>query len=1035
MKTTLWLTLTLLTFMTLVFLPDSFAQVSSPEYVVRVIYFLPNDRQPKPDIDKMLDSQIKEAQRFFADQLEAHGFDRKTFRIETDGTGNAIVHHVNGQHDDAYYQNPSIGGSTGAVDEIAEQFDMSKNIYYIVLDSSSNLIDGRGITGWASGNGVNGVAFVTAFEKVPTIHELGHAFGLDHDYRPDFKAKRIYTKLDFRELMTTSFCAAEWLDANRYFNSAQPDVDAPSTIHMLPPQLESPPNVIRLRFEVSDNNGVHQVQLSGSTPYARGVPGLIACESVKGSRHSTVEFIFNPIRRESYVTLSVIDLYGNLRGNAYSIDLTALVPNPAPVSIPDLNLAAAVRNSLVDLNANNPITQLDMISLTRLIAENTTQITDLTGLEHAVSVSYLGLNNNRISDLTPLTGLTYLSDLHLHGNQISNLTPLAGLTHLDTLVLSSNSRISNLTPLAGLTDLWQLHLYGNQISDIAPLAGFTHLWSLYLYNNQISDLTPLAKLTQLVHLGLGNNQISDIAPLAELTQLGHLGLGNNQISDITTLRNLTNLQGLRLSSNQISDITTLRNLTNLRKLHLQSNQITDVSPLVGLVNLEELYLAGNPIEDLAPLQTLLANNPNLKIDIDVPPATSLTFSPNTIADQTFTVGEVVNLALPIATGGAAPYTYTLAPLPGGLSFNATERELSGTPTTVETTTATYTATDANGTSASLTFTITVQAKPTFNPNVIADQTFTVGKPVNLTLPIATGGTPPYTYTLTPLPGGLSFRATERVLSGTPTMAETTTTTYTLTDAANVSASLTFTIDVILDLDVNGDGQVTVLDLAIVALFYGVRVPDGLNLPADVNADGIVNILDLTAVAQGIDAAGGIQGFLQQEIEAALLAVAEQAAEIEAIAEAPNASSRGNLAYHNVAAALTDAKHLATSDVHLKKGVRVVLEELLQLLTKMKAIPETSALLPNYPNPFNPETWIPYQLAEAADVTLTIYAVDGTVVRTLALGHQPIGIYQGKSRAAYWDGKNELGEPVASGVYFYTLTAGEFIATRKMLIRK
>ncbi|MCY3552591.1 MAG: T9SS type A sorting domain-containing protein [Candidatus Poribacteria bacterium] len=99
------------------------------------------------------------------------------------------------------------------------------------------------------------------------------------------------------------------------------------------------------------------------------------------------------------------------------------------------------------------------------------------------------------------------------------------------------------------------------------------------------------------------------------------------------------------------------------------------------------------------------------------------------------------------------------------------------------------------------------------------------------------------------------------------------------------------------------------------------------------------------------------------------------------------------------------------------------------------LPDNTQLLANYPNPFNPETWIPYDLSEATDVTLTIYAVNGQVVRELALGHQPAGIYQSKSRAAYWDGRNRLGEPVASGVYFYTLTAGTFTATRKLLIRK
>ena len=100
-----------------------------------------------------------------------------------------------------------------------------------------------------------------------------------------------------------------------------------------------------------------------------------------------------------------------------------------------------------------------------------------------------------------------------------------------------------------------------------------------------------------------------------------------------------------------------------------------------------------------------------------------------------------------------------------------------------------------------------------------------------------------------------------------------------------------------------------------------------------------------------------------------------------------------------------------------------------------AAPDANLLLPNYPNPFNPETWIPYQLSKPTDVTLTIYAVDGQVVRHLKLGHQAAGRYQSRSRAAYWNGRNAMGEPVASGLYFYTLTAGDFTTTRKMLILK
>ena len=93
------------------------------------------------------------------------------------------------------------------------------------------------------------------------------------------------------------------------------------------------------------------------------------------------------------------------------------------------------------------------------------------------------------------------------------------------------------------------------------------------------------------------------------------------------------------------------------------------------------------------------------------------------------------------------------------------------------------------------------------------------------------------------------------------------------------------------------------------------------------------------------------------------------------------------------------------------------------------------LLANFPNPFNPETWIPYQLSKPADVSLTIYNLRGVVVREIKLGHQAAGMYQTRTRAAYWDGRNVFGEHVASGVYFYTFTAGDFRATRKMMIRK
>ena len=203
----------------------------------------------------------------------------------------------------------------------------------------------------------------------------------------------------------------------------------------------------------------------------------------------------------------------------------------------------------------------------------------------------------------------------------------------------------------------------------------------------------------------------------------------------------------------------------------------------------------------------------------------------------------------------------------------------------------------------------------------------------------------------------------------------------------------------LKADVNGDGVINIQDLVMVASRFGQTGES----KADVNSDGIVNIVDLLLVAVAFGDASA----------------------------APIARHHTNefLTPEVVQQWLNAAKQLACTDATSQRGI-AILEGLLSALT-----PEETALLPNYPNPFNPETWIPYTLAAPADVRLRIYSATGTVVRTLALGYQSAGIYQHQSRAAYWDGRNEQGELVANGIYFYSLTAGDFTATRKMVIRK
>ena len=120
---------------------------------------------------------------------------------------------------------------------------------------------------------------------------------------------------------------------------------------------------------------------------------------------------------------------------------------------------------------------------------------------------------------------------------------------------------------------------------------------------------------------------------------------------------------------------------------------------------------------------------------------------------------------------------------------------------------------------------------------------------------------------------------------------------------------------------------------------------------------------------------------------------------------------------------------AESDGSLKyQRAIAVLDGILALMR-----PDKTVLLSNYPNPFNPETWIPYHLAKSTDVHVTIYNAHGTVVRHLELGHQSGGYYTSRSRSAYWDGRNDFGERVASGIYFYQLQADTISPMQKMVI--
>ena len=422
MKTTLYFTLTLLIFALLTFVPNSYAQANEPHNMVRLIYFVPSGRTPDPDTNAKFDKLIKNVQTYFADEMERHGFGRKTFVFEADSDDNAVVHRVNGNFPDAHY-------NMGIVqEEVSQRFDFSKNVYFIVVDVSYELrvnfcgYGGHTNENWDRGGGdrggwvfmASGVCF-TGEGTFHAAHELGHAFGLLHDFRNDnyLMSYGNHTEVFKEEL---SPCSAEWFNASRYFNSRQtPPNRGETRIEMLPPTV-SPTDGVRFQFKVNDPDGIQIAHLiTPETSEVRG--GLAGCKNLTGESQ-TVEFVTTELTTQStFVILRILDSEDNLAQKSFSIDATDFFISDV-VSIPDLNLASAIRDALA-LKSRNTIMQLDMLALRELRADNA-QITNLTGLEHARNLKYLYLRSNQIRDITPIMELSNLLTLDL--SELNKLT-------------------------------------------------------------------------------------------------------------------------------------------------------------------------------------------------------------------------------------------------------------------------------------------------------------------------------------------------------------------------------------------------------------------------------------------------------------------------------------------------------------------------------------------------------------------------------------------------------------------------------------
>ena len=702
------------------------------------------------------------------------------------------------------------------------------------------------------------------------------------------------------------------------------------------------------------------------------------------------------------------------------------------------------------------------------------------------------INSNSVSDLSPLTGLTKLRSLVLGDNNISDISTVAGLTNLTTLYLWNNS-ISDISAVAGLTNLTELAVNNNSISDISAVAGLTNLTTLYLWNNSISDISAVAGLTNLAELDVNNNSVSDISAVVGLTSLIRLDLGRNNISNISSLAANMGLgegdevyvKGNPLSYQSIhTHIPTLQS----RGVRVEFNNRTPPA-LLKISGDNQKGITGAALEDPFVVEVQDANG---SVFAGVPVTFVVTTGSGTLS-TTRTTTDANGRAESTLTLGPNPETNTISVSAAGIAELATFHAISDLPfiryilsipagislihiplkvtvvdeieKTIESVGDLY---DALGGASVVNFLITYdsQTQEWRSFFVSSDK----GTLADVALTDATG-----------IIAGLKAQVSVQ-LSGDPLGIDGSST-ITLSQGLNLvglplrdprisRVSDLFALDGI-------GGNVPVIILTDRGEFKAVgRAGDPGDIEitggqsfiltaqraamVDISGDGWTNTSGTAAAPMamtGIEVGKttpimGLRGSIVDEVTGVSpVGIRVTVKNLSTSGKVATVTGEDEAGYRltvvdietGQAAMVGDTLEISAQSPNPFIGVEslqytVTAEDVKQGWVQLPVlvayeIPVEMELLANYPNPFNPETWIPYRLAEDAFVTLTIYDLSGRVVRTLDVGHQIAAVYENRSKAVYWDGRNGLGEQVASGIYFYHLSAGDYSATRKMVILK
>ena len=1066
-----------------------FPSLTAEAFVVKTIFFKPTDAAVISDAK--IAGLLRGVQRLYADEMERQGFGRKTFRLE-EVNGNVSVHSVNGRHASHQYLDDTW---ENVLAELPDRFNPNtppwkkQDDIHIIIVGGIDCVDGRKADGWCSwgagwphhsnrygGNMV--VAANSGHLNISVIaHELGHCFGLYHKPEgtdPDPPSLEHYE--------------ARWLDRHYHFNNRANTFTFPKTIGSPTLTAGSEMDSIKFQLQVSSDIGLHQAVVIRDPNVL-----VVGWDYMDGENQGTIEFQAVRWKWRSKVTVLIMDTLGNYHMKDFHVTLpeyeTVVARNNEDPNDELQSVALTFNHSTPDsLTPTNSFREWDGWAGVWEKPPN--------GLYPSKPIDYLNFANMDTWDHWMYSHAPSRIVYDISGKNYTKFSTYFDLPNpfcgggasVEITVLGDDAEIYN-SDFLGIRDRnirigfdipKGTEMLTIEVSDLHNkncdhfVFGNPRLFyeDLVARNNEAEDFS---NINVLMYTGAVSWMSLEDAKLQSQTTkrlLASKGIEAEIVETEAAVRNYM----LQTTSDGNVDVLILYG-TLPTSIYPSGNsqpdgsvaenwiESTDGNTILNHGDYLGYVSSGNEHNGVEALQALM----------DIPQITMWDFGLENNTPMIVTKdGKAVT---PSLTNFQSDRAFHLDELTGDWFA---EKVLASDTGTVEATRAdpvivrdgnrgrigivyqTFDEVNPKGEVAAelisnYLLTERVVSAEITEPVVRAETVVriapsavispAIGEPLTLSLNIKAGkGVAGYQATVAfdatalryvssatgdYLPAGAFFvdpivqgnliKLNAASLAG-ESNADGTLATLTFEVIAVKASTLTLS-DVLLSNrsgetflpdvenaeitqptrlreDVNADGTVNIADLVLVASHLGET---GQNA-ADVNGDGTVNIADLVLVASALGADASAPARLSPDV-------------LETFSAA------------TVKRWLTEAKLTAKQTARYQRGIRM-LEQLLSALT-----PKETALLANYPNPFNPETWIPYQLSDASTVKITIYDAQGRIVRTLDIGHQSAGIYESRSRAAYWDGRNSIGEPVASGVYFYTLTAGDFTATRKLLIRK